>query len=231
MSLPPSPALTRAARRHFAVTTALTAVCTAALGPVAVAAAVTVIGAFWLRTWAWLPKHSAHHSPGPAVQITLLRAILVGILAGLAATPGAPATWIGALAWLAFALDGLDGFVARRTKMASGWGARLDIELDGLFVLVLGLALWRIDRAGPWVLAIGLARPLFTAAAAVWPWMGAPMAESPHRRWIAGMAMGTLSSAAFVAADAGWWCVLVATVLVVGSFVEDVLWLRRRAGL
>jgi phosphatidylglycerophosphate synthase len=37
------------------------------------------------------------------------------------------------------ALDGLDGWLARRFGLASAYGARFDMEVDGFLILVLAL--------------------------------------------------------------------------------------------
>jgi phosphatidylglycerophosphate synthase len=79
------------------------------------------------------------------------------------------------VAIVAAALDGLDGWVARRSGTASAFGARFDVETDAAFILVLSLLVWRYDKAGVWVLACGLMRYAFVAAGWTWPWLAAPL--------------------------------------------------------
>ena len=69
------------------------------------------------------------------------------------------------------ALNGADGWVARRTRTASAFGARFDMETDALLILVLSALVWRMEKAGAWVIASGLMRYAFVAAAIAWPWM------------------------------------------------------------
>ena len=48
-----------------------------------------------------------------------------------------------------------DGPAARRSGIASRFGARFDMETDALMILVLAVLAWRWDRAGAWVLLPG----------------------------------------------------------------------------
>ena len=112
---------------------------------------------------------------GPANQITTIRALLVSIVAGLIGEPPLPIVVIGA-STIATVLDGVDGWLARRTQMASAFGARFDMEVDALLIQVLAILVWLYGKAGPWVIASGLLRYAFVAAGAVWPWMGHPLA-------------------------------------------------------
>lgn len=95
---------------------------------------------------------------GSANQITLVRAVLV---AGLASRVGQPATlpvaWsVLFIAIVAVLLDGVDGWVARRTGTVSAFGTRFDTETDAALILVLAILVWQYGKAGPWVLLSGL---------------------------------------------------------------------------
>ncbi|PYR47231.1 MAG: hypothetical protein DMF89_19515 [Acidobacteria bacterium] len=83
-----------------------------------------------------------------------------------------------AIALVVVLLDGVDGWVARRTRTASAFGERFDLETDAALILVLAILAWQYGKAGPWVLLSGLLRYLFVAAGWLWPWMGAPLASS-----------------------------------------------------
>src|SRR5437867_3690361 len=61
-------------------------------------------------------------------------------------------------------LDGVDGWLARRTHMASTFGERFDMETDALLILVLSVLAWQYDKAGAWLVLAGLLRYLFVAA-------------------------------------------------------------------
>ena len=117
---------------------------------------------------------------GPANQITLLRAILV---AGLAILVGQPATPVMAwrvvlIAIVAALLDGVDGWVARRTGTSSAFGTRFDMETDAALILVLAILAWHYGKAGAWVLLSGLLRYVFVAAGWLWPWMRNPLSST-----------------------------------------------------
>ncbi len=118
---------------------------------------------------------------GPASWVTLARASLaVGVVA-LAAdsfTGDTPVALLVTLAAVALVLDAVDGWVARRTGMATALGARFDGEVDAF--LILALSMYVAPAYGAWVLAIGAARYVFLAGEWLLPWMRAPL---PPRRW------------------------------------------------
>jgi phosphatidylglycerophosphate synthase len=118
---------------------------------------------------------------GPADRVTLARAALTGGVAALTAQsfnrPTSVALLVG-LAAVALVLDGVDGWVARRTRTASRLGARFDMEVDACLILVLSVYVAR--DAGWWVLAIGAARYLFVAAGWLLPWLRRSV---PPRQW------------------------------------------------
>jgi len=125
----------------------------------------------------WRRRAHPHQTFGPAIQITLARAFLVALAAGLIgeASRSEAAAGIVVLGTVAIALDGLDGWVARRTQMTSAFGARFDMEIDALLILVLAILTWQYRKAGPWVLASGLFRYVFVAAGWIWPWLNRPL--------------------------------------------------------
>ncbi len=59
---------------------------------------------------------------------------------------------------IVFALDGLDGYLARRMHSASVLGARLDMETDSLLVMGACTLLLLRGEMGAWVLTSGLLR-------------------------------------------------------------------------
>ena len=117
---------------------------------------------------------------GPANQITTVRAVLVALLATFAARPVTPpVAWsVVLIAIVALLLDGVDGWVARRTGTASAFGMRFDMETDSALILVLAILVWQYRKAGPWVLLSGLLRYAFVAAGWLWPWMKGPLAST-----------------------------------------------------
>lgn len=62
---------------------------------------------------------------------------------------------------IALALDGLDGYLARKYKQTSEFGAYLDMETDAFFVAVLSAWWWLNDIAGWWILVIGFMRYIY----------------------------------------------------------------------
>jgi phosphatidylglycerophosphate synthase len=172
--------------------------------------------------------------PRPANLVTLARAALVGGVAALVANslrrPVDVAVLV-ALAAVALALDGVDGWLARRTGTASALGGRFDLEVDAFLILVLSG--YAARSLGAWVLLIGLARYLLLAAGYVWPWL---QRDSPARYWAKVVAATQGVVLTVVAAD--WLARPVEIVLTVAalallaeSFGRQVVWLSRdRAG-
>ena len=62
---------------------------------------------------------------------------------------------LAVVAFLVFALDGVDGAVARALGTESPFGAELDKECDAFFVLMVVVLLWQYDIAGLWILIPG----------------------------------------------------------------------------
>ena len=131
---------------------------------------------------------------------------------------------------VALALDGVDGWVARRTASTSAFGARFDMELDAFFILMLCGVLLSIGKVGAFVLLIGLARYLFIAAQRLWPWLAADLPESLFRKGVCVWQITTLLICAlpFVGAGSASLLAGAALALLVLSFGRDVRWLHRR---
>src|SRR5690606_34276244 len=92
---------------------------------------------------------------GPANMVTLAR------LAGMFALPFVPPPLIvvAGLGLALLALDGVDGWIARRTGTSGEFGAFLDQECDAFFLLLLCLLLYRLPGGfGAWILLPGLLR-------------------------------------------------------------------------
>jgi phosphatidylglycerophosphate synthase len=165
---------------------------------------------------------------GPANRVTLLRSVLVAGVAFLSVA-GVPARvpLLVALASLALVLDGVDGWVARRTGTASAFGARFDMEVDAFLILVLSVYVAR--EAGWWVLLIGAARYLFVAAGRALPWLRATAPARPWCKVVAVVQGVVLTAAAADLLPLGWSRValVVALVLLAESFGRETweLWL------
>ena len=125
-----------------------------------------------------------HDRMGPANVVTLFRAIWVSAVACFIGTSvtDSIAWWASGLAAVALALDGLDGFIARRTGSETDYGAQLDMELDSIMMLVLSVLAFMWGRAGLWVLFCGLARYAWIAAYMCIAWFRRPLLESFRRK-------------------------------------------------
>ena len=170
---------------------------------------------------------------GPANWITLGRTTLVCALAGVvgAGLDGGAGWLLASVGLFAFALDGLDGWVARRTGTSSEFGARFDREIDSLFGLVLALLVADLREIGPWVLLIGLLRYAFVAGRAIWPWLATALPPSRRRKAIF-FAQVTLLLACMppVVGPALATTLAAAALFAVGlSFAIDIRWLHRHA--
>jgi phosphatidylglycerophosphate synthase len=138
--------------------------------------------------------------------------------------------WTAALLTLvAVALDGVDGWLARRTGMSSGFGARYDMETDALLILVLAVLAWRQEKAGAWIVLAGALRYLFVAAGFLWAWMTAPLPPSQRRKVVCVVQVAGLGVVVSPLLAAPLSVVVAAATLaaLTWSFAVDVLWLRR----
>jgi phosphatidylglycerophosphate synthase len=175
---------------------------------------------------------SRARSLGPAGRVTLARAVLVGGVTALVTSrlvgADVPAVPLVALGAVALALDAVDGKVARRTGTVSALGARFDMEVDAFLILVLSVDV--ALSAGPWVLAIGLMRYAFGAAAWAAPWLRAPLPPSRARKVVASVQGVALLVAASGLLPGPAVTALTGTALVplTWSFGRDVAWLWRR---
>lgn len=159
--------------------------------------------AYAVGTWVVLGRalrRSGLPALGPANAVTLFRATLVGGVLALVADAvrgPVPTTVLVGLAAVALALDGVDGQVARRTRSTTRLGARFDMEIDALLIMVLSIFV--ALSYGWWVLAIGALRYVFVAAAWVLPWLAANLPERFSRKVVAavqGVALAVASAGA-----------------------------------
>jgi phosphatidylglycerophosphate synthase len=171
---------------------------------------------------------------GPADQITTVRAVLVALLVLLLARPvTAGVAWsVVAIALAAVLLDGVDGWVARRTGTATTFGERFDMETDAALILVLAVVAWFHGKAGPWILGAGLLRYAFVAAGWVWPWMARPLPSSLRGRVICVVQIGALiiAVAPIIPPQAATVLAAAGLTALCYSFLVDTLWLARRRG-
>lgn len=208
------------------------AVLVGALGGAGVAALAGAGMAGVLAFVAWQAgRHYPHARFGGCNAVTLARA---GAVVGLAALmPVAPGGWaVLAVAAVALAADGVDGWLARRSGLSSAFGARFDMEVDAALAAVLAGHLWLLGKTGVEILALGLMRYVFVAGFLPFPWLAAPSPPKFGRK-----AACVVQIAALILLQAPGWPEDVARVIgwaavaVLGwSFGRDVLWLWRNRG-
>ena len=208
---------------QLAVLAALAA--TAGLGPAGWLAGV----GYGLATLAALRRARL----GPADRVTLTRATLVGGVTAVVAdsvTRPVPVAVLAVLAAVALSLDAVDGWVARRTGTVSTLGARFDMEVDAVLLLVLSGFVAR--PLGAWVLGIGLMRYGFAAAGWLAPWLRAQLPPRYWRKVVAATQGVVLVVAASGLPPRPVAAILLALALalLVESFGRDVGWLWRHRG-
>lgn len=171
---------------------------------------------------------------GWANRVTLGRGMLVIALVSLApflgSSSGGNSLWLYvSLCLVALILDGVDGKIARLTGTETRFGARFDMELDALFILGLCLAVFALDRAGLWVLALGLMRYGFIVAGTIWPWINGTLPDSFRRKTVCVWQLVTLMLALLpVTPDAlAFWSLVLALALLCYSFTTDIRWLHQ----
>ncbi|MGB3556213.1 MAG: CDP-alcohol phosphatidyltransferase family protein [Jannaschia sp.] len=180
-----------------------------------------------------------HPVLGACNVATLIRAALVAILAAAVLIPDAltnrPSA-IPTLATAALLLDGVDGWLARRAKLASAFGARFDMEVDAVLAAVLALILARSAQVDTSLgmaalLVLGFARYAFVLAAGLLPWLRADLPERTSRKAICVVQIATLVAFLLPWPDGADMTpmAVAAAALLVWSFGRDVLWLGRRS--
>jgi len=181
--------------------------------------------------------HAGAHHPygrlGPANHVTMIRVMVVALIASLIAEPELPRIALAAsiAAGAMTVLDGVDGWLARRSGMASSFGARFDMETDAALVMAMSILIWQHEKAGAWALAGGLMRYLFVIAGWWLPWMTGPLTPTRRARVITVCHMVALSVALapFVPVPFSTIAAGLTTAALAWSFAVDVRRLWRMA--
>lgn len=173
-----------------------------------------------------------HEAFGAANAVTLVRAGMIALVASTTfeTLDDGHVLVIAAFCGLALALDGVDGWLARRSGLASTFGARFDLEVDALFVLILSVSAYMHGKAGIWVLLIGLMRYAFFSAGLLSRQLEAPLPESFRRKAICVVQIAALALLLLpqILPPLSTWIAAVALVLLTWSFAVDVRNLLRR---
>lgn len=203
--------------------------------PVAVGAGLGMAALVLMLMWATGGRTFGHQRLGACNAVTYLRGSLTCLLVVPLAAPATLAD--PAVAWTilgigaaALALDGVDGWLARRDRLESAFGARFDVEVDSALALVLAILAWVGGAAGPLVLFLGVARYLFVVASLLVPWLARPLPESFARKAVCVVQLGVLIAlqAPVLPSWLGQTITTVAALLVAGSFGRDIRWLAAR---
>ena len=193
--------------------------------------AVLVLGVVVVLTLVVFRAHHPFATFGLANQVTLIRAAIVALIAGLIGERHGETTALFAAGTSALvtALDGVDGWLARRTGGVSAFGGRFDMEVDALLILSLSVLAWQYDKAGPWIVVAGLLRYLFVAAGLVLAWMQAAAPAEPAQQTVC--VIQVIGFAAIVlpvlTRPASAWIAAFLLCALSGSFLIDVMWLWR----
>jgi phosphatidylglycerophosphate synthase len=244
----PSPlALKREVRSVLAGALLLAAMATLALiggGVLAAIPAVTGLLLFALMVGLLERRVAVHHPHarlGLANRITLVRMAVAFLIAGRALdlSPIEPSErWVlSALAAGSLLLDGCDGWAARWQGLASAFGARFDLEVDALLILVLSIVAVESGAVGPWVLAIGAMRYVYLGLARLTPALRRPPPQNAvgdRRRKTIAVAQSLALIFALLPSTSPTWGALacaLALALLVYSFAADIgMLLSMRAG-
>jgi phosphatidylglycerophosphate synthase len=113
--------------------------------------------------------------------------------------------------------------------MQSRFGARFDMEVDGLLILALAILVSEYGKAGRWVVLSGLMRYLFVAAGWLAPWLRRPLPPSQRRQTICVVQIVALTLAIVPAITPPFSQLLAAGALLTlsYSFLVDTAWLWR----
>ncbi len=201
----------------------------------AVLSAVLFLGiAVWLGRA--LATAYPHARLGLCNVLTLLRAALASALVAPLVAPDRIASNAG-LAWtllgmavVGLALDGVDGWLARRSGLVSDVGARFDMEVDAILALTLALLALAAGKAGVWVIALGAMRYAFVAAAVALPWLRRELPPSFRRKVVCVVQIAVLIAllAPSLTVPASTVLGLAAVALLCWSFAVDIVWLARQ---
>lgn len=203
-------------------------------------AALSCYGVVTALVVASLPHHAPHHSFGLANSVTLTRASLTALLWGILAELlfGNVLVLDSQVRWLlvfvataALLSDGLDGWAARRSGMASDFGAHFDMEVDALFLLVLSMLVYATGEIGDWVIASGVLRYAFVLSGYVRPQMAMPLLPLWRRKIICVLQFTVLivALARIVPTAAAQMLCLGGLALLCYSFAADLIWLASKS--
>ncbi|MDB6177753.1 CDP-alcohol phosphatidyltransferase family protein [Paracoccus sp. Z330] len=168
---------------------------------------------------------------GGCNAVTLIRAALLAALIPPLLAGDAAGLTVAVIGGVALALDGVDGWMARRSGLASAFGARFDMEVDAALALILSLHVLSGTAVGAEILLLGLPRYMFVAAGALWPVLTAPLPQRFRRKLICVVQLATLVLLQLPAlpGDLAIPLARLAGAALLWSFAVDIRWLMRHA--
>ena len=148
--------------------------------------AAGVFAASMVIAFGYIGPHHPHARFGPANHVTMIRVMIMALIASLIGEPVNQKAAAGAsIATAVMAvLDGVDGWLARRSRLASAFGARFDMETDAALVMAMSVLIWQYGKAGMWALLGGMLRYMFVLAGWCLPWMARPLSPTLRARII-----------------------------------------------
>jgi phosphatidylglycerophosphate synthase len=189
--------------------------------PLAVIAAVSFAVLIRAGTGAFTPRGDF----GAPNLITALRLLVTGAIGfGWGELPSFTLAAVVLGLWV---LDGVDGWLARRTGHSSEFGARFDMEADAFMVLMVELVLWQRGGFGAWILLTGVLRYAYMLSLAVVPSRRGEVPRSSMGRYAFGCLVLGLIGAIAVPHAIATWTAAIGTALVSASFARSFHWSYR----
>ncbi len=182
-----------------------------------------VIAAVWMfGTWIWSARGrwTPSGSFGAANFVTAIRLGLAFSMLALPLhlrRPGA-----GLLLMAFFALDGLDGKLARRSGQSSKFGAAFDMETDAFMTGLASIVAVDLGCMGLWMLVVGGLRYVFVLVTHKFPCEPEPVRTSA--RWAFSLLMVGLTAALTLDWPPFDWLATAGALGVVASFGRSFVW-------
>lgn len=132
---------------------------------------------------------STPHSPQPVIrnsyanQITALRFLLATVVALLTNFIAPQLSFF--LFGTAIAMDGLDGYLARKFNQASALGGLFDMTTDACLVLILSFLLVKYYEVPYWILGIGYLHYGYTLILYILNWQHLVIPKNPIGKYVA----------------------------------------------
>ncbi len=152
-----------------------------------------LIAAWMFGSWIWRARRTWTPSGrfGAANAVTAVRLALVFAVMALPFHLRQP--WAGLILMAFFALDGVDGLLARRSGQSSEFGAEFDMETDAFMTAVASLVAVDVGCVGRWMLLVGGLRYLYVVLTS--RVRAEPEPRRPTARWAFSLLMVGLAAA------------------------------------